>query len=470
MNEFLSIKEAMVFADIFDKMGETHNADVMDEYIRKMGEANGDIIKQAGLFRNMLRRLVGFGKKVFFKVYRELYEKAQEAQKLLDNRVKEINDQYNQIRDDLRNYDLEGWRGRIYALNLSDSKNIMRDFDASYGKLVQYLGITGESEEKDVGEKSQIEKLPNIIKEEPESVEEEVEGEKPEYWTRMTPGAKEGWNEVARSVAFNPSQGSLRIDKNYFNYLLGKHLKTDGAGNVSYYSVYSTKQQPIGGKLKEMMGEDEWETKEIENYVYLTPKTRGLPVGAPPVETPEVSVEEEPKFEAPKLPKPEGYKEPAEIPIEEEEKPVEVPEEEILTPIEEIKEEEKPVEVPETKEELPEEITEEEKPAEKPKEEISFLPRETTKNYVWFKKKPRRKGGKLLSRYSKILENTANKNQKALKGEIVEDTRTTSILDKLIPAEVPGHKPNTNIFFLPADQKELKEQMDLWEKNISEKE
>jgi hypothetical protein len=470
-DEILSVKEAALFADLFDDIGEFHNANLMDEYIRKMGEAQDDLIKQAGLFRNLLRKLVGFGKRIFFKVYRELYAKAKEAQQRLDDRVSEINKAYDNIKKDLRYHDIEGWRGGIYSLGLEDSKEIVGDFDVAYGKLIQYLGLTGESGKgkPPEGDLSQIEKLPDVEK------PEVVPGAEVGKWERETSGAKEGWNEIARNIAFNPSQGALRFDRKYFDYLLGKHISTDGAGNVRYWSSYKEDKQPLQGKLKEMMGDSVWNLKEDENFAYLYPTERGTETGAPPVETPETDVESE--FEEPELPKDEKV-----YPLtKKKEKPAEVSQEELEEGLEEVSEEpeipetteeETPEEPETTEEEAPEEpkTTEElEKPEEGPTAEL--VQRQSPRQTVWIEKAraQRKKDGELWTRFTKVYPGTAQRYQKEGRGRAVQDPDLISFLDKAVPQKFPGHSANVSKIWLPADLEKREKYIEMAEQNWAKK-
>lgn len=459
--EILSIKEAAFFADLFDDIGEFHNANLMDEYIKKMGEVQGDMVKQAGLFRNLLRKLVGFGKRVFFKVYRELYAKAKDAQARLDDRIDEINSTYKNIRKDLKYHDLEGWRGGIFSLNLSDSKEIMGDFDVAYGKLISYLGLTGKSEEmkgreetKEKKNLSQIEKLPDAGGDGgPEEGHEHRPG-----WERETPGSREGWSEVARSVAFNPSQGALRFDRKYFDYLLGKHLSTDGAGNVKYWSSYKEQKQPMGGKLKDLMGDESWSLKEDKNYVYLYPQSRGTDVGAPPVATPESEEETyEAEFESPTLPKEEEV-----IPLtKRKEKRTEEPEETTEPEVEE-----KSPEIEESEEVTEEEVPEgavpeetEEKTTEKKTPAVDLAERQSPRQALWVERtRPeRKKDGELWTRFTKVYPPAAKKYEKEGKGSVVQDQDLISFLDNAIPMAFPGHSANVSKVWLPTDLDRRKE-------------
>lgn len=443
----MDAKEAAFLADLCDRIGDYHTANLIDEYIVKMAESNGDLIKQAGLFRNLIKKLVGFGKRVFFKVYRELYSKAVEAQTRLDARVAEINKAQSDIKKDLKYHDLEGWRGGIYALNLSDAKEIMGDFDMAYGKLIQYLGLTGESEKGEVPseteEKSQIGKLPDFS-----GGESATESER----KRMTPGAEKGWVEMARTLSFNPTQGSIRFDKTYFNYLLGKHITTDGAGNVRYWSSYSEQKQPMNGKLKDLMGDDEWDMKEDKNFVYLYPKTRGTDIGAPPVQRKEV--EEDLGFENPEIPKPsaqmEKHIEKAPVtPVEQKE----VPQENAGTEgkLEEVIEK-------------PEEVTEEKSPV------AELVQKQSPRKAVWVEiaRPHRQKDGELWTRFTKVYPVTAQKYERSGRGKVLEDPSVTFFLDQAIPKQFPGHSANVSKVWLPTDLDRRKEYIALAQKNWAE--
>jgi hypothetical protein len=498
-DDILSVKEATLFADLFDEIGEHSNANLMDDYIRKFALTEGDLIKQAGLFKNLLRKLVGFGKRVFFKVYRELYAKAKEAQKLLDDRIDEINETYDNIKKDLRYHDLEGWRGGIYALKLEDSKDIIGDFDIAYGKLVQYLGLTGETKDKSKKkDESQIGKLPDLSKPEGEETEEpgteepgteepgteEPGAEKATSWERMTPGAQEGWTELAKSVAFNPSSGGIRFDKKYFDYLLGKHLSTDGAGNVKYWSSYKEQKQPMGGKLKDMMGEDAWDMKQDKNYVYLFPKTTGTDVGAPTIEMPES--EKEVKFEDPKLPVPEEGSPFARKPAPEEEvfPLTDKKETKLEDLIKETPEEEAPEEVfpltdkkePKLEDILEETPEEKEVPEKEAPEKVEKSPaaelvrKQNPREALWIERsKPQRqKDGELWTRFTKVYPTTAQRYETSGTGKIVSEPDTIAFLDNATPRQFPGHSANVNKLWLPTDLDRRKQYVEMAETNWAE--
>jgi len=481
-DDAISVREAALFGDLFDEIGDFHNANLMDDYIIKMAEADGDLIKQAGLFKNLLKKLVGFGKRIFFKVYRELYTKAKEAQERLDDRIDKINEAHSGIKKDLRYHDLEGWRGGIYSLKLADSKDIMGEFDIAYGKLVQYLGLTGKSEKSKDGkpstkekDKSQIEKLPDLSKPEGEAGKEvsteEESGPEGASWERMTPYAKEGWSELAKSVAFNPSSGGLRFDKKYFDYLLGKHLSTDGRGNVRYWSSYKEQKQPMGGKLKDVMGEDEWDMSYDTDYVFLYPKSRGTDVGAPPVEveTVEPEGEEDLGFKSPELPKPEEEIFPL---TQKKETTPEIPQEDLgKSPTEEV--------FPLTKKkEVAPEDTSEEDIEETPGEVVEKTPAEelakkqNPREGLWIERKrpQRQKDGELWTRFTKVYPVTAQRYERAGTGAIVQDSGIISFLDNATPRQFPGHTENVSKVWLPTDLEKRKQYIEVAEGSWAEEE
>jgi len=452
-NNILSLEEALVIADLFDRFGDSKSADAIDDYISKFASTN-DTIKQAGLFKNLMRKLVGFGKSVFFKVYRELYAEAKKAMEQLDEKVADINDEYKQIRQDFKYHDLEGWRGRVHQLGLQDSKKIMNGFDRAYGKLVQYLGIKGDKETDTSSPDSALEKLPDLGQEPAQETEQEQDKG---LWSRQTPGAQEGWNEVAKNIAYNPSLGAMRFDKKYFNYLLGKHLAVDGTENVRYWSAYADSQQPLDGRLKEMMGEDEWQYREQDDFVYLFPKKRGSDVGAPAVEVvPEESLPD------PELPMP---------PKEQKEEFLAQQHEEETELTEEIKQEEPP----EVKQEEPSEDVKQEEPK---KDEDTFeiseieemtAPKEPETNRVWVRlQSPIRRGKNVYYVFSLLKSTSAKKYERQNKGTIVGDQSLTQFLDTARTKNFAGHTAGGKRIFLPADAQlrehymnELKEQ---WEK------
>jgi hypothetical protein len=272
-----SIKEAVMLADLFDSAGEYETAALLDEFVDNAASSSDDIVKQAGFWANLLKRLKGRSKRIFFSVYRELHDKAKNAQEALDEEVSRINDEFKTIKKHLKLYELVDWRYQAQKLGLANIEEIMSGYDQTYAKLIGFFDIFKKKDEEGEGkpekELTPIEKLPGVPR-----------GER-------IPGAEEGWVRLdprTTSIQKNEKTEDLRIDFNKFQDYLGLHLGMPGKNKVRFVE-HKGKLGRLED-LKEFMGTDIWNiTGTDDKWVYLS-KT------APPKET---EVPTEPEEEAP---------------------------------------------------------------------------------------------------------------------------------------------------------------------------
>lgn len=261
----LTASEAVILANFYKDAGDDESAILLKKYATDYNSSDGDLIKQAGFFGNLLKRLKGFGKKVFFKVYRELYERAESSQEKINNRIKELVETNKQLEQHIKLHDLEAWRGAVSNLKLSDEKEIAGDFDKAYGKLVQYLGLTNEKKEEDEIEKSTdaIEQLPDVEK-------KQIQYQSGEKF--RVKDADKGWKRVdpkIRSVQINSQTGQIRVETERFNRLLGVHLDAVGLNKVKFIES-DNKNIKYPEYLKSLLKNDVWEVKVEEDFTYLT--------------------------------------------------------------------------------------------------------------------------------------------------------------------------------------------------------
>jgi hypothetical protein len=263
----LTASEAVILADFYKSAGDDESATLLKIYASDYNSSEGDLIKQAGFFGNLLKRLKGFGKKVFFKVYRELYERAELSQEKINNRIEELLETKKQLSQHIKLHDLESWRGAVSKLKLADEEEITRDFDKAYGKLIQYLGLTNEKKEEDEIEESEkaIEQLPDLEKKQIKNKEQG--GEK-----FRVQDAEKGWRRFdpkTRSFQVNTQTGQVRIETERFNRLLGVHLDAVGLNKVKLIE-HSNKGVKYPEHLKDLLKNDVWDVVVKEDYTYLT--------------------------------------------------------------------------------------------------------------------------------------------------------------------------------------------------------
>lgn len=299
-----SIKEAITLADLFDSIGEYETAALLDEFVKNA--TSGDVVKQAGFWSNLLKRLKGRSKRIFFSVYRELHDKAKDAQEELDAEIKRINEDFKEVKKRLKLYELVDWRYEAQKLGIANIDEIMSGYDQAYAKLIGFFDVHKEKEDVEEGKKpeeelSPIEKLPGGPT------------------GRRIPGAEEGWVRLdprTASVQKNEETGDLRIDFNKFQDYLGIHLGMPARNKVRFVEH----RGKLGRleDLKEFMGTDVWNiVKTDDKWVYLS-KTEPAPPEEIVTEPEEEEEAEKPFAMEPKLiPEEEKVPEEKEVPEEE---------------------------------------------------------------------------------------------------------------------------------------------------------
>jgi hypothetical protein len=302
-----SIKEAIVIADILDEAGYYEDAALIDEFIEKAAQQDGNLIKQAGIFSGIWNRLSGMAKRLFFKEYRQMYKMAKEAHKAIGQRMDEARKLYKEANHDFKNYELVAWREKVLQLPVY-TKDLMVDYERAFGRLIAFTyklqdkGQVSRSKkpgEVDVGditppgEGGEGAKPPG----EP-SVPTPPSGAPPTEETtskkKLDPDTRfmkeKGWQRdpLIPSIASNPLSGEIAIDRERFTKYLKTHVvdaSTDPDEDLFKLGPHK-RQMPKG--LREAMGDGVWQKTSMDvDWIYLSPvggKEEAVP---PDEETPE---------------------------------------------------------------------------------------------------------------------------------------------------------------------------------------
>lgn len=259
----ISVAEAAIMADILDKQGDYSTASLLDEYI----EADGDIKKQAGLWDRVKGRL----KRTFVEEYKELWKRAKEAQEALGKQLEDDQERFDELSKLLKNYRLNEWRYGVHRMNI-DTKNIMDEFDKSYGRYLQFVVGVREQTPSAGGEtdvsKSESERLEEIMKK-PESIEGIYASKLPD--------------------------GRIRMRRDYFTKALKHHLQQN-ENKVQLVEHIGSKPDK---RLQELFGNKTWNIDVLDqkgNYVLLSP-IETVETGQEKVEPPSMR-----EFPAPTIP------------------------------------------------------------------------------------------------------------------------------------------------------------------------
>jgi hypothetical protein len=339
------MREVVAAADLFDQMGDFESAALLDEYIEQTAESDGDIVKLAGFWANVWKRMKGRAKMWFYSEYKELYNAAREAQEEIQKRIDEAEKAVHELKKDVKNHDLQDWRLKLDEMKILNTKDITASFDKIYGRFLSYIMKFKDQQEKE--EKTG-----------PLTPSEKVE--------RMTKGPSEGapggrevkWvpQDKDRKIFLSRNGDMARIDKDAIQYI--KTMKPV-RGKPEYRKVWEKTGLKV---MKNTFGDSMWmEIYEDDKYVYYREVV--VPAGESKTTTEE-------KPETPK--KPEGLKGkdfPAvplpPMPTGPKREPE--PATDILTDEEEELEKELAEKEPEPlKEEKPAELSKEEKPATTP--------------------------------------------------------------------------------------------------------
>lgn len=276
-----STREVIAAADLFDQMGDFESAALLDEYIERTAEFDGDIVRLAGFWANVWKRMKGRAKMWFYAEYKELYNAAKEAQEKIQERIGEAEKAIKELKQDVKNHDLQDWRLKLDEMKIINTKDITAPFDKIYGRFLAYIMKFKDQQDKETWRDSATLT--------PSEKTERMMG------AGIPPGGREvKWvpQDKERKVFLSRNGDMARIDKDAVQYI--KTMKPV-KGKPEYRKVWEKTGLKV---MKNTFGDSMWmEIYEDEKYVYY----REVPsVGA---EKP-VTTEEK---EAPKKPEaPEG--------------------------------------------------------------------------------------------------------------------------------------------------------------------
>jgi len=350
-----TISEAATIADILDGLGAYDEAELLDEYIERSAQVSGDMIKMAGFWSDIWKRMKGRTKRLFIKEFREAHDAAKQVQEDLAKRVDVVNEKFGRIAKALKTYQLADWYKELADFSEIGGNEMLASsgFQDTYGRFMQaILGAKEVSEKREEKEKPEVEKVFGPSDEKKDVGEGVAEiGE---------------WSPVVRrqpAVEEHFEGEKIRVQLPWWNKWAKKHLRRipDEQGRIIFKVMPTvrdekgevTQQTPVN--LEKSMGEDFWEVERHDDeYVYLNKAKVEKKIEPPEAVPPdEEAFEKEPELPKPEL-KEEAPKEPGKTPS------VEAPEGEITFEEEEPEEVKEPEEKPEEPSEVEKEMEEEE--------------------------------------------------------------------------------------------------------------
>jgi hypothetical protein len=110
----MTLAKIAAMAQLLDDHGLHDDASVMDELLD--AAVSPDLLKEAGMWKNILSRLSGWARKILFQEYRAMYEAAQNTQGLIDTQIRNLQDTNSELKALLAQHRLPDWRKSMGAL------------------------------------------------------------------------------------------------------------------------------------------------------------------------------------------------------------------------------------------------------------------------------------------------------------------------------------------------------------------
>lgn len=172
MSRNTTLAKIAAMAQLLDEVGLHDDADILDECLGAISQS--EIIKEAGLWKNILSRLSGWARQLLFSEYREMYKLAKEAQASLDEKLTELQNINEELKQTLSRHELPAWRKDIASIITSiggDGDKALAEYDELYAKMTaRVLKLAPKINEiKEKKEKS----VPALLPEESEETKEE---------------------------------------------------------------------------------------------------------------------------------------------------------------------------------------------------------------------------------------------------------------------------------------------------------
>lgn len=303
--EIPSIAEAAFIASILDEAGLFEDAGLMDEFIKGASRYNGNFVKQAGLWSAIWNRLGGLTKRLFFKEYRQLYTKAKDAQKNIQERFEKAEKAFKQAKKQINNYDLVGWRETVLALPIY-TKDLMADYEMAFGKLIAFTFDLQKKENIPSGE-FDISKITPPGEGGEGGSEGEPEDKKTTQKRNLNIDTRffkeKGWqwaDPLTKSIAKNSLKDEIAIDRDKFNRMKRTHIIDASSDPNKDYVRLAKHDRGFPKGLKEALGNSVWQIVEHDSdWVYLAKVAEEVKEVTPQEEVGEEMPE---GFEPPSLP------------------------------------------------------------------------------------------------------------------------------------------------------------------------
>lgn len=140
MSRETAFAKIAAMAQLLDDAGLHDDATVLDDLLEAAAER--DILKEAGMWQNILSRLSGWARKALFSEYRTMYDAAKKAQEALDSKLDEIDSANEAMKQMLARHELPGWRdaatGVAAALGVKP-EDVLGDYDQQHAKMTARL-------------------------------------------------------------------------------------------------------------------------------------------------------------------------------------------------------------------------------------------------------------------------------------------------------------------------------------------
>jgi hypothetical protein len=140
MSRGTAFAKIAAMAQMLDDLGLHGDADVMDELLE--AAAQPGILKEAGVWRNILSRLSGWARKALFREYRTMYDAAMKTQEALNGKLDELNSANKELKGTLARHELSDWRNgasKMVAALAGEEKDVLSDYDEQRAKMVARL-------------------------------------------------------------------------------------------------------------------------------------------------------------------------------------------------------------------------------------------------------------------------------------------------------------------------------------------
>jgi len=140
MSRGTAFAKIAAMAQLLDDAGLHDDATALDDLLEAAAERG--LLKEAGVWQNILSRLSGWARKALFSEYRTMYDAAKKAQEAFDGKLNEILGANRAMKQMLARHELPGWRGA--ATNVAASlgvpqEDILGDYDQQHAKMTARL-------------------------------------------------------------------------------------------------------------------------------------------------------------------------------------------------------------------------------------------------------------------------------------------------------------------------------------------